>query len=274
MSLDDVVRFGTFEFDRATGELWSKGRRVPLQDQPAQLLSLLVSRPGTVVTREELRKALWSEDTFVEFDTALNVAVNKIRQALRDSASTPRFAETVPKRGYRFLADVHRAGTTAAPPRVVVQSRRHSGSRATVDSGWRSEPPRPRLSPWAPGATARQEEDTMAKQAVISLDYLHCHQNGELTGAEPYMFTAFFKVDGETVSIAAAPDGFFLSASRAEADRDGSGNARPHRPRGQRDPGGCRAPSPAPRKAGRLSSARLILRRRVSCSASRRRLVH
>ena len=114
VSLDNVVRFGTFELDRATGELWSKGQRVPLQDQPAQLLSLLVSRPGTLVTRDELRKALWSEDTFVEFDTALNVAVNKIRQALRDSAYTPRFVETVPKRGYRFLADVHPAGPGAA----------------------------------------------------------------------------------------------------------------------------------------------------------------
>jgi len=116
-----VVRFGTFELDRTTGELWSKGQRVPLQDQPAQLLSLLVSRPGTVVTREQLRKALWSEDTFVEFDTALNVAVNKIRQALRDSASTPRFIETVPKRGYRFLADVHPAGPGAAEPGVAAQ---------------------------------------------------------------------------------------------------------------------------------------------------------
>ena len=114
MSLDDVVRFGTFELDRTTGKLRSKGQPVPLQDQPARLLSILVSRPGTVVTREDLRKALWSEGTFVEFDTALNVAVNKIRQALRDSASTPRFVETVPKRGYRFLADVHRAGPGAA----------------------------------------------------------------------------------------------------------------------------------------------------------------
>lgn len=114
MSLDDVVRFGTFELDRTTGELWSKGQRVPLQGQPAQLLSHLVGRPGTVVTREELRRALWSEDTFVEFDTALNVAVNKVRQALRDSASTPRFVETIPKRGYRFLADVHPVGMGAA----------------------------------------------------------------------------------------------------------------------------------------------------------------
>jgi DNA-binding winged helix-turn-helix (wHTH) protein len=114
-----VVRFGTFDLDRTTGELWSNGQRVPLQDQPAQLLSLLVGRPGMVVMREELRKALWSKDTFVDFDTALNVAVNKIRQALRDSASTPRFIETVPKRGYRFLADVHPARAGAAEPGVA-----------------------------------------------------------------------------------------------------------------------------------------------------------
>jgi DNA-binding winged helix-turn-helix (wHTH) protein/TolB-like protein len=107
MSADQVVRFGTFELDRSSGELRSRGQKVPLQDQPAQVLSLLVSRPGEVVTREELRRALWSEDIFVDFDTALNVAVNKVRQALRDSATTPRFVETVPKRGYRFLADVH-----------------------------------------------------------------------------------------------------------------------------------------------------------------------
>jgi TolB-like protein/DNA-binding winged helix-turn-helix (wHTH) protein len=107
MSPGPVVRFGTFELDPSSGELRSRGKRVPLQDQPAQVLSMLVSHAGEVVTREELRRALWSDDTFIEFDTALNVAVNKIRQALRDSASTPRFIETVPKRGYRFLADVH-----------------------------------------------------------------------------------------------------------------------------------------------------------------------
>ena len=101
-----TVAFGTFEFDLSTGELRSKGTRVALQDQPAQLLGLLVRQAGRVVTREELRKALWSDDTFVEFDTALNVAVNKVRQALRDSATSPRFVETVPRRGYRFLADV------------------------------------------------------------------------------------------------------------------------------------------------------------------------
>ncbi len=107
MSAHHCVRFGTFELDHGSGELRRNGRRVPLQSQPAQVLARLVSQPGEVVSRDELRRALWSDDTFVEVDTALNVAINKIRRALQDSATTPRFVETLPGRGYRFLADVH-----------------------------------------------------------------------------------------------------------------------------------------------------------------------
>jgi TolB-like protein/DNA-binding winged helix-turn-helix (wHTH) protein/tetratricopeptide (TPR) repeat protein len=121
------VRFGTFEFDFSTRELHSNGRRVALQSQPAQVLALLLEARGEIVTREKLRAAIWNDDTFVEFDTALNVAVNKIRQALRDSANAPRFVETVPRRGYRFLADVHpvvSAGTVMVPtaPPVTIPS--------------------------------------------------------------------------------------------------------------------------------------------------------
>jgi DNA-binding winged helix-turn-helix (wHTH) protein/tetratricopeptide (TPR) repeat protein len=101
-----LVRFGAFELDLDEGVLCRYGRRVPLQEQPARILTLLVSRPGDVVTREELRHLVWTDDTFVEFDAGLNAAITKIRRALRDSASAPRFIETVPKRGYRFLADV------------------------------------------------------------------------------------------------------------------------------------------------------------------------
>jgi DNA-binding winged helix-turn-helix (wHTH) protein/tetratricopeptide (TPR) repeat protein len=101
------VRFGSFVFDVTTGELTRQGRRVPLQDQPARVLGLLVARAGQLVTRDELRHALWPEHTFVEFETAIAVAINKIRRALGDSATRPRFVETVPKHGYRFLADVH-----------------------------------------------------------------------------------------------------------------------------------------------------------------------
>jgi DNA-binding winged helix-turn-helix (wHTH) protein/tetratricopeptide (TPR) repeat protein len=101
-----LVRFGTFELDLDAGVLHRHGRRVPLQEQPARILILLLSRPGEVVTREELRQLLWTDNTFVEFDASLNAAITKLRRALRDSASAPRFIETVPKRGYRFLADV------------------------------------------------------------------------------------------------------------------------------------------------------------------------
>ena len=101
-----IVRFGVFSFDRVTGDLWKKGRRIKLQDQPRQVLAMLVERPGDLITREELCSALWHDDTFVDFDTGLNVVINKIRQALDDSASSPRFIETLPRRGYRFLAPV------------------------------------------------------------------------------------------------------------------------------------------------------------------------
>jgi DNA-binding winged helix-turn-helix (wHTH) protein/tetratricopeptide (TPR) repeat protein len=108
-----LVRFGTFELDPDAGVLHRHGRRVPLQEQPARILVVLVSRPGELVTREELRHLVWSDDTFVEFDPSLNAAITKIRRALGDSASAPRFIETVPKRGYRFLADVQ--GLQPAP---------------------------------------------------------------------------------------------------------------------------------------------------------------
>jgi len=122
MSARRVVRFGVFEFDVTSGELCKEGRRVGLQSQPAQVLSQLVSNPGCVMTREELRRTMWPEDTFVDFDTSLNVAVNKLRQALHDSATTPRFIETIPKRGYRFLADVHTVETADRPMQEAAPS--------------------------------------------------------------------------------------------------------------------------------------------------------
>jgi len=101
-----IVRFGVFEVDLAAGELRKNGSRIRLQEQPFQVLQLLVERQGNVVTREELRQRLWSADTFVDFDHSLNTAINKIREALGDSASRPRYVETLARRGYRFLAPV------------------------------------------------------------------------------------------------------------------------------------------------------------------------
>lgn len=108
-----ILRFGTFEVDLRTGELRKQGKRIRLQDQPFQVLSALLQRPGDVVTREELRAEIWPKDTFVDFDNSLNTAVNKLREALGDSADSPRFIETLPRRGYRFVASVSGDGREA-----------------------------------------------------------------------------------------------------------------------------------------------------------------
>src|SRR5258708_3215438 len=102
----DVLRFGVFEVDVRAGELRKKGVRIKLQDQPFQVLAVLLQHPGEVVTREELRSQNWPADTFVDFDNGLNTAINKLREALGDSADSPRFIETLPRRGYRFIASV------------------------------------------------------------------------------------------------------------------------------------------------------------------------
>jgi DNA-binding winged helix-turn-helix (wHTH) protein/Tfp pilus assembly protein PilF len=107
-SVGRIVRFGSFEVDLQEGKLTKAGIRIRLQAQPLQILALLLERPGQLVTREEIRQKLWSHDTFVEFDDALNTAVRKLRTALNDSADNPRFLETIPRRGYRFVAPVAR----------------------------------------------------------------------------------------------------------------------------------------------------------------------
>ncbi len=103
---DRVVRFGVFELNAPAGELRKNGFRLKLAEQPFRILMHLAERPGEIVTREELRDLLWGQDTFVDFEHGLNAAINKIRETLGDSASTPRYIETVPRRGYRFIGEV------------------------------------------------------------------------------------------------------------------------------------------------------------------------
>src|SRR6267154_2766339 len=100
------VRFGIFEVDFTSGELRKQGVRIKLQEQPFQALVALIERPHVVLTREELQKRLWPGDTLVDFDRGLNKAINRLRDALGDDADNPRFIETLPQRGYRFLASV------------------------------------------------------------------------------------------------------------------------------------------------------------------------
>ena len=102
----EVIRFHVFEVDTVTGELRKHGLRIKLQEQPFQVLCLLLARPGELVTREELRKMLWPADTFVDFEHGLNKTINKLREALSDDKERPRYIETLPRRGYRFIAPV------------------------------------------------------------------------------------------------------------------------------------------------------------------------
>src|SRR6201997_1089424 len=109
------LRFGVFELDLRAGELRKHGLRIRLQEQPFLVVATLLEHPGEVVTREELQKKLWPADTFVDFDHGLNKTINKIRDALSDSAESPRFVETVARRGYRFLVEVKVVENTPGP---------------------------------------------------------------------------------------------------------------------------------------------------------------
>src|ERR1700751_1949272 len=115
-----VFRFGVFEVDAATGELRKQGLRIRLQEQPAQILLMLLNRAGEVVSREEISRELWPPDTFVDFDQSLGTAVRKLRQALGDDAETPRYIETIPKHGFRFVAPVERVSAVPPEPHAVL----------------------------------------------------------------------------------------------------------------------------------------------------------
>src|ERR1700722_849200 len=121
------VRFDAFEADLRSGELRKQGIKIKLHHQPFQVLTMLLEHPGEVVTREELKSKLWPLDTFVDFDVGLNSAVKKLRDALGDSAEMPRFVETLPRRGYRFIGSFSEASTSrgehtpTVPGRVVVE---------------------------------------------------------------------------------------------------------------------------------------------------------
>jgi Tol biopolymer transport system component/DNA-binding winged helix-turn-helix (wHTH) protein len=114
-----VVRFADFEVDVRVGELRKHGRRLRLQDQPLRILAMLLERPGELVTREEMRLSLWPVDTFVDFDHGLNSAVARLRERLNDSAEAPRFVETVPRKGYRFIGQVKEPEPAPASPNVT-----------------------------------------------------------------------------------------------------------------------------------------------------------
>lgn len=130
-----IYKFGVFEFDGDTKELRKNGRAAALEPQPAKALALLVSRPGEIISREELRDAVWGSDTHVDFDRGLAYCISQIRSALGDSGENPRFVQTVPKKGFKFIAPIEPASLGATGSRGSRGSNGSTGSKGLVLAG-------------------------------------------------------------------------------------------------------------------------------------------
>ena len=179
------TRFGVFELDLETGELRKSGVLLRLPPQPFKVLALLASRPAQLVTREELRKQIWGADTFVDFEHGLNFAIKKIRDTLGDDPETPRYIETLPRRGYRFIAPVD--GAAAGGPQAPA-----AASRA----GWR------RALPW--GAAA------LLIVALAVGTYFYFHRTPKLTEKDSIVLADFTNTTGDPVFDGALRQGLSI----------------------------------------------------------------
>jgi len=184
-----LARFGLFELDLTTGEMRKKGVKVRLQEQPFQVLAMLVARPGELVTREELRQKLWADAVFVDFDHALNKAVGKIRRALGDLAESPRFVETLERRGYRFIAPVEYipdAGASAAASAVPAHLARLVWGDRTIALGEGTHliGRDPAAAIWIDSATVSRRHATLVVDGfAVTLHDLGSH-NGTFVNGE------------------------------------------------------------------------------------------
>lgn len=203
-----VVRFGLFDLDLKTGELRKKGVRVRLQEQPFQVLAMLVQRPGDLVTRDELRARLWPDAVFVDFDQGLNRAVTKIRSALGDLAESPRFVETLERRGYRFLAAVEVVG----PPDGHAPDRRARPVLVHLSWGDRSIPLAegthvigrdPASTVWVDsGVVSRRHASIVVSAASLTIED-HGSKNGTLVNGTPLSGRTALN-DGDQVRVGPA----------------------------------------------------------------------
>ncbi len=206
-----LVRFGVFELDAHSGELRKSGVRLSVQDQPLQVLKLLLDRPGELVTREALRQQLWPSDTFVGFEHGLNAAVGRLRETLGDSAETPRFIETLPRRGYRFIGVVADEGTQTARRDAAVELPVESPEApVSAERPERARAARRRLLGWAAAVSAG---------LALPLVSWGAFSLGKRAGERPHptfhqltfrrggVVSARFTPDGKTVVYGAAWDG-------------------------------------------------------------------
>lgn len=167
-----VIRFGVFEVDLRTAELRKQGVRIRLPGQSLQVLEALLLRPGELVTREELKQKLWPSDTFGDFEHGLNAAVNRVRDALGDSSDNPRFVETVPRRGYRFIAPVNGVAHSTGLDNVV-----HIAPPEPAPY----EPPEP--APDTPRAAASKDQPTGVCNQLLPGSKKIVH--GKMLGEQP-----------------------------------------------------------------------------------------
>ena len=196
----ECIQFDRFDLDLRSGELRKSGHRIRLQAQPFQLLALLLKHPGEVVTRDEIRRTLWETDTFVDFDHSLAAAVNKIRGALGDSAESPRFVETLPKRGYRFIGEVRRQPAPLAVAKPSADPEGAAISQATWHSGW----PTGRLR------TATWILLGVAGTLVLVLGWLRLRSRPESAVLTAVPFTSY---PGTETAPALSPDGSRIAFS-------------------------------------------------------------
>jgi Tol biopolymer transport system component/DNA-binding winged helix-turn-helix (wHTH) protein len=196
--------FGLFEADPSLGELYRRGQRVPLQEKPFRILAMLLERPGQVVTREEVRKQLWPEGTFVDFDEGLDTALKKLRYALGDSAQNPTFIETIPRRGYRFIAPVTH-GDFAAPQ--------------TISEGPSSSAPANGLA----GAQGRKYLSIFVAIALVAAAGLGISR---WKGRKPFLNAEKMAITrltdtGNATSVAISPDGRYVVHALRVAGKQG-----------------------------------------------------
>jgi TolB-like protein len=226
-----IVRFGQFELDRAAGELRKDGSRLRLQDKPLRVLEALVERAGALVTRDELRKRLWSDDTFVDFDNSLNNAINRLRAVLDDEAANPRFVETMGRRGYRFVAKAsidsppaeHGARPAAPPSRTRLVVLPFRILRPDPDTDFLAS-----SLPDAIAASLSGLESLLVRSTVAAARFASAapdlHALAEALDVDVVLVGSILRGDGRlriTTQLVEAPSGALVWTHTSEASFDG-----------------------------------------------------
>jgi Tol biopolymer transport system component/DNA-binding winged helix-turn-helix (wHTH) protein len=215
-----VMRFGTYEVDLRLGELRKNGKRVKLTGQPFQILVILLEHPGDLVTREQLQRRLWPSDTFVDFDSGLNAAINRVREALGDSAENPRFVETLPRRGYRFIAPLVDSGPTsatlpAAESNVSPAQTVTSSGALPISEASERRPVSRRLKLLLGGASI------LAVLAVVAVAVLSKPSRRRNEWDLQAMKVSRVTHSGNAVNVAISPDGHYVVYALREGEKQG-----------------------------------------------------